>query len=116
MAKHAATEQKLGALHSMLATVFTKTLDAYSKRLEAVDKIDISDMDELEADLVVALMDKGVEPNPAMLSAISKFLKDNEIMFDTEELHTLSTQEKRLQDMRKNRDNVVSLDKLAKVS
>lgn len=109
MAKGAATENRLGKLHDMLTSIFIKTLKQYEQKMGAMEALDL---DELENDVLVALLEKGVEPNPAMLSAISKFLKDNEIMYDTEQLEQLSTLERRLADKKKARSNVVTLDGL----
>jgi hypothetical protein len=47
-----------------------------------------------------------------MLSAISKFLKDNEIMYDSEEIDQLSSTQRRLAEMKKKRGNVVTLDNI----
>lgn len=110
MAKGAATEKTLGKLHDMLAGIFIKTLQQYEQKMDAVELLDL---DELENDVLAALLEKGVEPNPAMLSAISKFLKDNEIMYDTEQLEELSSLERRLKDKREKRGNVISLGNLA---
>lgn len=96
MAKGAATEGTLGALHSQLARVFRLTLVKYERALEALDK---DPSDEISNDLIEALVEMQ-EPNPAMLSAISKFLKDNEIGFDSEELENLNSTQRRLQERR----------------
>lgn len=100
MAKGAANETTLGGLHSLLAKVFEKTLQKYLKTLEAVDKLD---GDELENELVIAAIAAIGEPNPAMLSALSKFLKDNEIGLDSEEVDQLNATQRQLQDARERR-------------
>lgn len=104
MAKGAANEKQLGGLHSLLATVFEKTLQKYMKDLEAMDAIDIvsseEQVEQLEENFLHAVLEIK-EPNPAMLSAISKFLKDNDIGMDSEEIDKLSGTERRLQDKRK---------------
>ena len=110
MAKGAATERKLGKLHEMLTELFIKQLERYSAQLDAVDKIDPN---ELESEVLAELLNNGFEPSPAMLSAVSKFLKDNEIMYDTEQLEELSSLERRLKDKREKRGNVISLGNLA---
>lgn len=109
MAKGAATENTLGKLHDKLALVFSKVLEKHLTAMDAMSEIDVS---EVEDEVLMELLDKGWEPNPAMLSAISKFLKDNAIMYDTEQLEELSSLERRLADKRKNRENVVSLENL----
>lgn len=110
MAKGAATEKSLGKLHDMLTGIFIKVLQQYEQKIDVVEALDL---DELESDVLTELLAKGIEPNPAMLSAISKFLKDNEIMYDTEQLEELSSLERRLKDKREKRGNVISLDTLA---
>ena len=56
----------------------------------------------MEEELVLALVELQ-EPNPAMLSAISKFLKDNDIGFDSEEVDALGETERRLAERREAR-------------
>lgn len=99
MAKGAATEKQLGAVHAMLARVFTKTLEKYEKQLDVLDNLD---RDTVAEDMLAVISELG-EPNPAMLSAISKFLKDNDIGFDSEEVETLNSTERRLAEARKRR-------------
>lgn len=109
MAKGAANEKALGGLHSKLAGVFIKVLERYETQMDAVDALKNG---ELEHEMLDELLSQDTMPNPAMLSAISKFLKDNEIMYDTEEVQQLSDLERRLADRRKKRENVVSLTSL----
>lgn len=92
MAKGAATESALGKLHSKLATVFIKVLERYENKLE-----------ELTEDKLADEMLDEFEPSPAMLSAIAKFLKDNEIGLDSEEVETLNATQRRLQEQREKR-------------
>lgn len=103
----AAKKADLGVLHNTLTKVFTKVLQGYERQLDA--ELDV------EADMIDELVDSGVTINPAMLTAISKFLKDNEVMFDSEEIDELSSLERRLQDKKKQRDNVVSLKNIQEV-
>lgn len=112
MAKGAANEAALGALHSKLAAVFTKVLERYEARMQAADTIDVSSM---ESEVLEELFAQNVEPNPAMLAAVAKFLKDNEVRFDTEELNKLSDTERRLQERREKRQNVVALRDVPRV-
>lgn len=100
MAKGAANENALGGLHSLLAQVFERTLQKYLKQLEAIENIDPQ---KLEGELVVALLEEVGEPNPAMLSALSKFLKDNDIRMDSEEVDKLNNTERQLRDARERR-------------
>lgn len=110
MAKGASKEQVLGNLHVTLTNVFARVLQKYEKQMQVLDSINPADLQE---EMVAALLEVQ-EPNPAMLGAISKFLKDNEIMYDTEELTEMSAQERRLKDLRAARGSkVVSLQGLA---
>ena len=96
MAKGAANEQTLGKLHSHLARVFTRVLEKYERGMEALDNLP---RDEIESDLIEELM-KISEPNPAMLSAIAKFLKDNDIGMDSEAVEELNSTQRRLEERR----------------
>lgn len=98
MAKGAAKEDALGKLHVTLTNVFIKVLEKYEADLTVSDE----EIDDEVAETILA-----TEPNPAMLSAISKFLKDNEIMYDTEELNKLSATERRLQELKQARGSKV---------
>ncbi len=79
MAKKAAHEQEVGELHSLLTKVFKAALNKYESQIEDSD------------------------PNPAMLSAVSKFLKDNDIMYDSSEIDELSNQQRRINALREAR-------------
>jgi hypothetical protein len=110
MAQGAATEQKLGELHDQLATLFSKILSGYELKLEVFDRI--KDADNIEEEIMVELLKAPLEPSPAMLSAVSKFLKDNDISVDREELDKLSVQEERLKNKKKNRPDLNSITNL----
>lgn len=99
MSKGAATEKSLSRVHSQLARVFSRVLEKYEKGLEALDSIPTG---EIEADMIEVLAEIS-EPNPAMLSAIAKFLKDNDIGMDTEEVADLNSTERRLAEKREAR-------------
>lgn len=109
MAKGSATEKQLGSLHSLLAKVMGKSLDKDMIELSIMDlfaDFDFSTADPEDpavAELVTALS-KIRGPNPAMLSAVAKFLKDNDIGMDSEEVETLNATQRRLEDMRKRRE------------
>jgi len=96
MSKGAANEYTLGALHSQLAKVFGLTLRKYERALEILDT---ESTDPVSEDLVAALVEIQ-EPNPAMLSAVAKFLKDNDIGMDSEEINALNATERRLAERR----------------
>jgi len=108
MAKGAATEQVMGDLHEKVATVFLRILKKYEGRMDAADAAR-----EAEDELANTLLTEDV--NPAMMSAITKFLKDNSIEFDTEEIQKLTDTEQRLNARRQKRGNLVQLGQLALV-
>ena len=102
MAKGAAKEKQLGSLHTTLARVFEKVLLKYEMDLKVIEKFGGTDEDgELVADdLMVAMLAELGEPNPAMLSAIAKFLKDNDIGMDSEAVEELNSTQRRLEERR----------------
>jgi len=99
VAKGAASKNTLGHMHSTLAKVMQRTLDKYLAAMSVMDNLNA---DEIEDALITALTEIQ-EPNPAMLSAISKFLKDNDIGFDSEEIEELNSTARRLAERRKAR-------------
>lgn len=107
----AANKDELAGLHKLLTKVFVKVLKQYETGLDNQTKAtgDVSD------DMVDELMDSGVTISPAMLSAVSKFLKDNEVTFDAEQLEELTALEERLNDKKQNRGNLVSLNTLPRI-
>ena len=109
MSKNAAKEVTLGKLHDTLATILCKVLDRHNQILDALATLDPED---IQQEVLKELMEGGWEPNPALINAVSKFLKDNEIMYSVEELGELSALQKRLAEKRKSRGNVVSIDTL----
>lgn len=109
MAKGAAKETQLGTLHARITDVFIKVIARYEERLNKMDSLTA---DEAENEFWQELFNDAALPSPAMLSAVTKFLKDNEISFETERLAELSDQERRLQERRAQRGNVVSLTDL----
>jgi len=114
MAKSAATENELGGLHSQLTKIFSKVLNGYEAKLLIAEGV-LSDLDENSdaEDVVSALMAADVQLPPAMLSAVAKFLKDNEISVDSEELDKLSAQEERLRNRKAVRPDLKSITNLS---
>jgi hypothetical protein len=113
MAKGAANEKALGVLHSKLAGVFTRVLETYQKRLDALEQIDLEDIAD---DMLQELFKDDAMPNPAMLNAVGAFLKQNEIRFDDEQVDKISALQHSLNDRRKNRaSNVVELTRLTAI-
>jgi|TARA_R110002072_G_scaffold3044_1_gene22910 hypothetical protein len=86
MAKGASTEQSLGNLHNKVTELFVKVLDEYESTPELA--------------------------NPAMLGAITKFLKDNSISLESEALDELSEMEERLAAKKRNRPNLKAVTTL----
>ena len=86
MAKGALTEQSLGNLHNKVTELFVKVLDEYESTPELA--------------------------NPAMLGAITKFLKDNSISLESEALDELSEMEERLAAKKRNRPNLKAVTTL----
>ena len=78
MAKGASTELQMGKLHLKLTELFLNILNKYENDLSAMDNVGEELLDELMAE--------GNMPNPAMLGAIAKFLKDNSISLESEAL------------------------------
>jgi len=103
MARNASTEARMGSLHAKLTEIFIKILEKYDGQLS---------METAEDEL----MDAIGEPNPAMLGAVAKFLKDNSISIETEELNELTAMEQRLKNKRKNRPNLASVTTLPLVA
>jgi len=110
MPKNTATEQDLGGLHSKLAGILSKVLTGYEKKLDLATAV--LDAADPEDELVDVLLQQNIEPSPAMLSAVAKFLKDNEITVSREELDALSAQEERLKNRKANRPNLKSITNL----
>ena len=90
MAKGASTEPAMGKLHNQLTALFSKVLEGY----------------ENDPDL----------SNSAMLGAVSKFLKDNSITIESEQLDELSAMEERLASKKRNRPNLATVTTLPLVN
>lgn len=104
--KGAASESSMGRLHNKVAAVFLSVLNTYEKRLEAAEQIDLS---AVEDDMLTELFKDGIMPNPAMMAAITKFLKDNDISFETAQIEELSDTKRRLLERSKNRPSLATL-------
>jgi len=111
MAKNAASEEALGGLHSTVTKIFSRVLEGYLAKLDiAADQL--ANASNLEDDLVAELLSMNIEPSPAMLSAASKFLKDNEVTYDSEQLDELGALEKRLAEKKSNRPDFSNVTQL----
>lgn len=106
MAKGASTEKTLGRLHSLLANVYIKILTKYADELDAPKREVTAD------DLMAGLEAEGIKVNPGILAGCAKFLKDNEIMFDSEEIAELNSLQRRLEDKQKNRERTINLSNI----
>ena len=104
MAKGASTEAHMGKLHLKLTALFLNILTKYENDLDA--------MEDVGEELLDGLVAEGVMPTPAMLGAIAKFLKDNNISVETEQLDELSAMEERLNAKKKARPNLKAVTDL----
>jgi hypothetical protein len=106
MAKGAASEESLGKLHDKLATVLARVIDGYIKRLDVIENVT---PEQLEDEMLAELFNDNAMPNPAMLTVVSNFLKNNEIRFSTEEVSKLGELNEQLAIRRKARGSIASL-------
>lgn len=100
-----ATDVLLGELHGRLAKSMLQALSA-SESAQAL-------LDEHDGELpesVVSFLSKTAGTNPSLLTAISKFLKDNDITCAIEDNDEMSELEERLKNKRKRVGNVVPID------
>jgi len=110
MAKGAAKVETLGALHDAVAQLFIKVLhkmhkdldDAMSPKEVTLNEEGGIDKDALAEAVMAEALSDGM-PSPAMLAAITKFLKDNDIGYDAEVLEEMSALERQLQDKARKR-------------
>lgn len=109
MAKGAATEAALGGIHMKLTNIYMKILQRYSDKLDALAEINTDDVAD---EMLEILLGDDALPSPAMLSAVSKFLKDNEVTMDTEQLDELSAMEERLKNKSRDRPNLQQISNL----
>ena len=107
MSKKAATEDKLGELHSKVADVMLNALDAYDE----VEKLVVEREQEKEDGTTIVTIEAR-EPSAALLGAITKFLKDNEITCNSAEAEGMTDLQKKLIEKRAKRGKVVGLDGL----
>lgn len=101
---NAATDKELSELHSKVAKVLLQKLDSVDKAILLIAKYE----DELPEEVVEYLAEQS-NASPALLTVVTKFLKDNDITAVVEESKELTDLEKRLQEKRKRRVGNVSL-------
>lgn len=99
-----ATDKLLGELHGRLANAMLASLDASEKAAALLDEYS----DELPG-AVQAFLVKTADSNPALLTAIAKFLKDNAITCAIEDSEEMSELEQRLRNKRKRVGNVIPI-------
>ncbi len=111
--KKAASQSKMNQLHDAVADVFLRVLSRYNEQLDTLDNLKQSDLDEMsdtfKEDVLSELFREGAMPSPAMLSAMTKFLKDNEVTFEKEKLEEISAQQRALEEKRRHRPNLDNL-------
>lgn len=103
MAKGAASEAALGRLHAKLADVFLKILERYEAGLQTTVT-----SEQITDDMLAAVLEDTM-PEPAMLNAVTAFLKNNEIRFDTSQVQKIDALKQSLEERRGRRANVVEL-------
>ena len=103
MAKTAASEDVLGALHSKVATVMTRALDQLGRAQERYEEAVDADPTNLE---LIALKP---ETPAALLGVMTKFLSDNKITCVPEESKEVSELAERLKNKRRRVGNIVHL-------
>lgn len=108
----AASQSHMNAMHSRVAEVFKRVLDTYHKRMDVVEQFD---RDDLEDEVLRELFADAIIPSPAMLAVITKFLKDNEVLFEKDIINEVSETRRSLDERRKERPNLASLSLVPKV-
>lgn len=109
MASNAANEQELGVLHNITAKVLKQTLDVFDVAQRAYIATDGLAREADEEAGIAALYAQPPMLAPAMLAAVIKFLKDNDITAQPEESDQLSNLAQTLAEKRK-RKTVASVN------
>lgn len=102
----AASQTKMNSLHDRVADVFLKVLQRYHDRM---DMMAVVDYDDISDEVLKDLLDDTTLPSPSMMAAITKFLKDNEVLFEKDKIEAISDQQRALEEKRKNRPNLSQL-------
>ena len=87
-----ATDKELAELHAKVAKAMSRALDSSDRAETLLNEYE----DELPAP-VVMFLEHQINANPSLLTAITKFLKDNEITAQREESTEMTELEERLQ-------------------
>ena len=91
MSKNNATDTQLGELHGKLAQSMLKALDASNAAADLIAEY----ADEIPGPVLTYLSTQAAA-SPSLLTAIAKFLKDNEITCQVDESNEMGELEKRL--------------------
>lgn len=102
----AANQTKMNSLHDRVADVFLRVLQRYHDRMDAIAAVD---PDAITDEVLKDLLDDSTMPSPSMMAAITKFLKDNEVLFEKDKIDQISDQQRALEEKRKNRPNLSQL-------
>lgn len=107
----AASQSKMNLLHDRVADIFLRVLQKYNSAMDVTEGMITGQLDkqEITDEVLNAFIEQGTMPSPAMMSAITKFLKDNEVLFEKEKLEELSAQQRALAEKRKNRPDLGTL-------
>jgi hypothetical protein len=100
-----ATDKVLGELHGKLAKSMLAALAASETAARLLE-----DHGEELPGAVQAFLVKTADSNPALLTAVAKFLKDNSITCAIEDNDEMSELEQRLQNKKKRVGNVIPID------
>jgi hypothetical protein len=96
MSKASAKESLLGELHAKVAEIMLSALKAHDAKatlaMAALNRA--RDAEDIEG--MVQAITLIPEPNAALLGAITKFLKDNEITCNTDDSESMSALEQRM--------------------
>lgn len=117
MTKPTATDRELSVLHKRVADVMLNSLEQQSTAQTLLRAVLLIDTSELPVDAqntmhsVIDFLDKASDVNPALLQAVTKFLRDNNITAEVEETPELKRLEGILaQKKKRTLDNVVMFD------
>lgn len=109
----AASQSKMNTLHDRVADMFIRVLQRYHERLDVISVVDVENITD---EVLTALLDDAALPSPSMMAAITKFLKDNEVLFEKDKIDQISDQQRALAEKRKNRPNLATLTVVPMVS
>lgn len=112
MTKQTATDKELSKLHKKVAKAMLQQLDDAEEAQKLLDRkyFDDEENEVFIPEDVRMFLKKCVSASPALLTAITKFLKDNEITCQVDESDEMSDLQKRLANkQRKSVSNVIPI-------